>query len=297
LSSKDFTCSLDVWSFSSALPLEYVSASPRPSTNGSGRRGLDGPASSDEINVKQKDDLAMKTRTSRIGLVLSVGAVSLTTLAAVAQSSASDAASTAAPTSAASESTSVKLPYGADEVLKLSRAQVGEDVTLNYIQNSGTIYNLSPKDIVYLKSEGVSDRVINAMMDQRKNVPAAAAAEAALQAQASVPVGSIAPSPDASSASAATPVYAPAPVYVQPVPVPVPVQSEPDYVPPSTLYIIPYSSSGSVWYSYPSAYFGRSYGCGSTFVTINTGYGGGRCYSTAYRGGSGRSFHSFGRRH
>ena len=240
----------------------------------------------------------MKTRSSRIGLALSVGAVSLATLATLAQSSTPDATTTepSAPAANTTESASVKLPYGADDVLKLSRAQVSEDVTLNYIQNSGTIYNLSPKDIVYLKTEGVSDRVINAMMDQRKNVPAAAAADAALQAQASVPVGSISPAADPNApAPAPAPLYAPAPVYVQPIPVPVPVQPEPEYVPPSTVYVIPYPSAGSGWYSYPSAYLGRSYGCGSTLITINAGYGGGRYSSTSYRGG--RSFHSFGRHH
>ena len=39
----------------------------------------------------------------------------------------------------------VKLPYGVEDVLKLSRAQVSEDVTLNFIRNSGTIYNLAPR--------------------------------------------------------------------------------------------------------------------------------------------------------
>src|SRR4029077_18713742 len=36
----------------------------------------------------------------------------------------------------------VRLPYGVEDVLKLSRAQIGDDITLNYIQNNGTIYNL-----------------------------------------------------------------------------------------------------------------------------------------------------------
>ena len=81
----------------------------------------------------------------------------------------SQIATTTAPPSDAAP---VKLPYGVEDVLKLSRAQVSEDITLNYIKNSGTIYNLSPKDIVYLKNEGVSDKVLNTMMEQRQNVPA-----------------------------------------------------------------------------------------------------------------------------
>src|SRR5690349_20840651 len=58
--------------------------------------------------------------------------------------------------------TAAKLPYGVDDVLKLSRARMADDVTLNYIQNSGTIYNLNAKDLIYLKDQGVSDKVINA---------------------------------------------------------------------------------------------------------------------------------------
>jgi hypothetical protein len=64
-----------------------------------------------------------------------------------------------------------KLPYGADDVVRLSAARVNEEVILNYIQTSGTIYNLTPQDIVRLRDEGVSDRVINAMIDQRRVVP------------------------------------------------------------------------------------------------------------------------------
>ena len=78
-----------------------------------------------------------------------------------------------------SEAAAVNLPYGVDDVLKLSRAQASEDVTLNYIRSTGTIYNLAPNDIVYLRNEGVSDRVINTMLDQRKNVPAETATQPA----------------------------------------------------------------------------------------------------------------------
>ena len=216
-----------------------------------------------------------------MNLFLGVGALSLVTVAATAQTSGSTPPANDTSTPAAT-STPAKLPYGVDDVVKLNRAQVSEDVTLNFIQNAGTIYNLSPKDIVYLKGEGVSDRVINAMIGQGRTVPAAVAADNAIQAQAAAPTP---PAPDANSQPMALTYPPPAPVYVQPVavPVPVPVQVEPDYVPPSTLYVIPYSSSGSIWYRYPSAY--RSFGCGSTVVTIGSGCGGGRSYASAYRGG------------
>src|SRR5439155_23179374 len=61
-----------------------------------------------------------------------------------------------------------KLPYGVEDVVKLSRAQVGDDIIVNYVRNSGTIYNLTAADLVNLKNAGVSERVINAMLEQRK---------------------------------------------------------------------------------------------------------------------------------
>ena len=81
----------------------------------------------------------------------SLGAASLVALNATAQAPAPT--TTPASTPAAAESTPVKLPYGAEDVLKLSRAQVSEDVILNYVHNSGTIYNLGPNDIVYLRKK------------------------------------------------------------------------------------------------------------------------------------------------
>ena len=108
-------------------------------------------------------------------LFASLGAASLVALNATAQTPAPTTSPASTP--AAADSAPVKLPYGVEDVLKLSRAQVSEDVTLNFIHNSGTIYNLSPNDIVYLRNQGVSDRVINTMLDQRKNVPAEMAAQ------------------------------------------------------------------------------------------------------------------------
>jgi hypothetical protein len=78
-----------------------------------------------------------------MGLVASVGAASLMALNATAQTQ----APTTPPASpaAAADTAAPKLPYGVEDVLKLSRAQVSEDITLNFIHNSGTIYNLTPK--------------------------------------------------------------------------------------------------------------------------------------------------------
>ena len=221
-----------------------------------------------------------------MNLFLSVGAASLVALGATAQTPAP--ATTAATASSASDTTQAKWPYGVEDVVKLSRAQISEDVTLNYVQNAGTIYNLGPKDIVALRNEGVSDKVINAMLDQRKNVPADVANQNALQVQAAATAnGQLLPAPEGSAPQAA-PVYIQnAPVYAPPVPMYIP--PEPEYVPASSLYVIPYGPSGYSYCRYPSGYFGCSYGCASTVYTIGGGYGGSRYYGHGYYGGGRRS--------
>src|SRR5438067_6721187 len=87
----------------------------------------------------------------------------------------------------------VMLSHGVPQVLQLSQANVGDDVIVRYIQNSGTIYALSAPEIVYLKQEGVSDAVLGAMLDQRKRLtgstePAVTTAEAQIAAGTPNPV-------------------------------------------------------------------------------------------------------------
>jgi len=198
-----------------------------------------------------------------------------------------------APVTIVKEVPARKLPYGVEDVLKLSQAQVNESITLSYVQNSGTIYDLRPNDIVYLKEQGVSDTVISAMMDQRKKaidnaaqVQAQAVAAAAQQQQEQQQMIA-----DASGAVTAplTPSYS---------------QGAPDYSQPvsggeSTLYVIGspavsyayYNSYHPYVYSYGSyGYYGTPYRycgpryCGSSVVVH---FGGGHGYSH----GGGRSFH------
>ena len=222
----------------------------------------------------------MKTQTSRMCLFASLGAAALVALVATAQTPAPSTTTTSTP--APTDSAPVKLPYGAEDILKLSRAQVGEDVTLNFIHNSGTIYNLAPKDIVYLHNEGVSDRVISAMLDQRKNVAAGIAAQTA---PPSVPATSPAPvyqDPNAAAAAQASAQYAqtyaqPAPVYVQP---------QPTYAPASSVYVMPYSSPDYPYYygGYPYYYGGYPYYYGPS-VAFGFGFGGGGYRGGGYHGG------------
>lgn len=82
------------------------------------------------------------------------------------------------------------------EVVKLTKAHMGDDVILAYIHNSGASYNLSADDILYLNSQGVSQPVISALLQAKGTAAPAPNAPAA---------NTPAPSPD----TAAAPTYAP----------------------------------------------------------------------------------------
>jgi hypothetical protein len=197
-------------------------------------------------------------------LAVMLGAVSLSVSAVMAaETSVSSppvvSGSVGVGVSASVETARPRLPYGADDVLKLSRAQVSEDIIQNYIQNSGTVYNLTPNEIVYLRNEGVSDRVINTMLDQRKHLTEVAAQPAPASASDSV----AAPAPN---------YQAPAPVYAAP---------EPVYAPPapSSLYVMSYPQAASSYYgSYYPYYSGGYYPYYGGYYPY---YGG--CYGGYYR--------------
>ena len=208
----------------------------------------------------------------------SLGAASLVALNSTAQTPAPT--TTPASTPAAADSAPVKLPYGVEDVLKLSRAQVGEDVILNYVHNSGTIYSLVPNDIVYLRNEGVSDRVINTLMDQRQSVPAQAAAQTAPPGASDAPQAPVRPDASAAAAAQASPQYAPAyapaaPVYIEP---------PPTYDPASTVYVIPYSGGGYGYANSYPYYSGGYYGYCAPSVVVGIGYGRGGGYRGHYGG-------------
>jgi hypothetical protein len=52
------------------------------------------------------------------------------------------------------------------EVVKLVESSVSDEVTMAYIQNSTTPYNLSSSDILYLKDVGLSSQVVTAMLSR-----------------------------------------------------------------------------------------------------------------------------------
>jgi hypothetical protein len=84
-------------------------------------------------------------------------------------------------------------------IVKLSQAHMSDDVILNYIKNSGKSYNLSADDLLYLNSQGVSQPVVNALLQSKGETPAPA------------PVPAPTPPPVLTPTTAPPPVYAPPP--------------------------------------------------------------------------------------
>ena len=168
-------------------------------------------------------------------------------------------AATGDPASSAATSTPpVVLSPDAQEIAKLCRAQISEDTIVAFIGNAGKTYKLSASEVLYLQQQGVTDRVLIVMLNQRaKMAPVAAAA----------PVTTI--------------LYAP-----------VAAQPQPTYVetpPASTVYVIPGSSPAPAscgYYTYSSpvywgGYYGYSYpgfrygvGCARYYPTYSYRWGG-----------------------
>jgi len=89
----------------------------------------------------------------------------LATPASAQESSPPGTAPTAAP--AASP---VTLSSGSEDILKLSRAKITDAVTIAFIQNSDRRYAPTAAEILYLRQEGVSDRVLTAMLNQQSGI-------------------------------------------------------------------------------------------------------------------------------
>lgn len=56
-------------------------------------------------------------------------------------------------------------PLTVDDVVALVHAKVSDDAIISQIQNSHTIYHLTADQIIYLRNSGVSDRVVNFMIN------------------------------------------------------------------------------------------------------------------------------------
>ena len=163
----------------------------------------------------------------------------------------------------------VQLSENAAEVLKLTRAKINDDTILAFIQNSRSSYGLNTSAIVYLHNEGMSDRIITAMLNREQKL-VAAPWSAPQTAAASV-------APAAGSMNPGNAQYAQAPAtYAQ-------------AAPPSTVYVVPDSVP---YYYYPDySYYPYYYyypGVSLSFGFGNYWYwsGGHRYYWNGNHGGS-----------
>jgi hypothetical protein len=208
----------------------------------------------------------MKIRTaSRLLLALSITAVlALAARNVAAQVSATSAAQTAP----------LPLSYGVSQIIQLSQANVSEGTIVNYIQNSGSSYGLDANQIVYLKQQGVSDAVINTMLNQ----PRPAAPPANYSTAGSAPTAIVVTQP--------TVTYAPAP-------------SSTVYVIPDTqtysYYTYGYRPYGPRYYypGYSPVYYGGCYPSLSFSIGIGGGYRGGYNYG-GWSGGARGGYHGGG---
>ena len=122
----------------------------------------------------------MKFGFSSLSRVVGCGCVGVVACAisAAAQTNV-PAPSLAAPAAAAaSRSVPVALPYGVADVIKLAHAGIGDDTLIAFVGSTHSQYGLGATEILYLKEQGVSDRVVTAMLQNGRNngpaVPATA---------------------------------------------------------------------------------------------------------------------------
>jgi hypothetical protein len=110
---------------------------------------------------------------------------------------------------AAAVASAPQLSYGASQILRLMQAKVGDDTIIAYVKNSQDSYALTADQIIYLRRQGVSDAVINVMLNRPKSSVAAAPATSAPQQTSASTV---------TTPSGSTATVAPVVTYVQPAP-------------------------------------------------------------------------------
>ena len=155
------------------------------------------------------------------------------------------------------------MSYGVSQIIQLSKAKVSDDTIVNYIRNSGSSYGLDASQIIYLKQQGVSDTVINTMLNQPRQ-----AAQAAPQPAY----------PTASSTATATVVAQPAVTYVQ-------------TVPSSTVYVIPDTQTYQYYNNYYPAYGYYPYYSGWYYPAVSFSFGFGGGYHGGYYHGGWGGYH------
>ena len=215
----------------------------------------------------------------------------LTAATLLSQTTPGRAAEDIAPGTAA---TSVKVAEGtaptmafspaANEVLKLVHAKIADDTIVAFIGSSTASYRLTATELIGLRSQGVSDRILTAMLARQSggrpgtgvSAPASPAPQYATERPA-------APAPGTTVYPGGPTASQPAPTYVQSVPTyvqtaPTYVQAPPVYYAPS---VAPYYSyyPYSYGYGYPYGYaygsrHGYGYGIGLPGISLSFGFGG-----------------------
>jgi hypothetical protein len=212
--------------------------------------------------------------------LLAIAAVSLLSFLAgnaVAQDSFT---STAAPPPATIQ-TAPHLSYGVPQIVQLAQAKVSDSTIITYIQNSGNSYGLDANQIIYLRQQGVSDAVINTMLNQRNSVMTTVAQTASQATTASPQQNYSDP-----AAQTSTAVAQPTVTYVQ---------TTPTYVPSSTVYIIPdtqtYRYNANYYQPYYYPYYAWPYPAMSLSFGFGRGFHGGGFHGGGWHGGGHGGWH------
>jgi hypothetical protein len=188
----------------------------------------------------------------------------------------------AASPAPASETRPVQLSSGVAEILKLGRAQVGDEVIIAFVRNSGKSYHLSVSEILYLRAQGVSDQVVTAMLSAGQNVVANSAQ----------PPPEPAPTQPPTDWANSSPQPPPAAPQFAPQPAPTYDAAASVYGQPGPVYAYPAQSYGDYGYSpyywgYPAFSLGIGFGGGYYGGYYGRGYYGyrGGGYYGGYHGG------------
>ncbi|MBC8003494.1 MAG: hypothetical protein H7X97_12980, partial [Opitutaceae bacterium] len=143
-------------------------------------------------------------------------------------------ASPSSPTTGVTEVAAAKsgdtfnLSYGVADILKLARAKVSDETIIAFIGSSGRIYNLTANEILYLRTQGVADRVLTSMLEQRQKPAEPVGWTTPPSRSSSEPKQP--PSTPTVNTQPATPAVQPAPAPVPPQPVYV-LRNPPPYYP------------------------------------------------------------------
>jgi hypothetical protein len=152
-----------------------------------------------------------------------------------------------------------QLSYGVPQIIQLAQAKISDDTIIAYIRNSGNSYGLDANQIIYLRQQGISDNVINVMLNQPK-------------------VASAPAQPDNPQTSTAV------------------VQQQPTYVqtvPSSQVYVIPDTQTYYYNAYYAQPYYYPYYAWPYPAVSLSFGFGG-RWGGGGWHGGG---FHGGGWHH